>query len=230
MTPSTLKKIDDAYFEANSIKQLIESEKIILKAIEAFPDQTHLIWRLARNKFRTGKRTEDKKQKLSLFEDCLNTAKKGISINKNSAENIYYMGLCLGNISLQKGILSSLRNRETLKNEMERALTINPAIEHAGPHRFLGVYYSVLPFFLGGDSKKAINHLQSAVKLAPHFAENYFYLGKVYYDKGYDSQALNILERFLHLAKTVKNDPEMPKQINEALEIITRIKSDQNNG
>jgi tetratricopeptide (TPR) repeat protein len=227
MTHSTLKKIDETYLEANSIKQLIESEKMILKSIESSPNQPHLIWRLARNNFQIAKRTTDKKQKLSLFEDCLSTANKGISIDKNSAENIYYMGLCLGNISLQRGILSSLSNRKLLKTAMGKALKINPNVEHAGPHRFLGVYYNVLPFFLGGDSKKAVSHLESAVALAPDHAENHFFLGKVYFENGYYSKANAALKHYLKLARNTKNDPDMPKQIEEAGEFLTRIKTFQ---
>jgi len=197
--------------------------------MESFPNDTQLTWRLAKNYFRIAKRTSEEQQKLNLFEKCFNTANKGISIDKNSTENIYYMGLCLGNISLQRGILSSLKNRDILKTSMERAVEINPSVEHAGPHRFLGVYYNVLPFFLGGDSKKAIHHLESAVNLAPDHAENYFFLGKVYFENGHYSKADNALKRFLKLSKTVKNNPDLPKQIEETHDLRDRIKTYQNN-
>lgn len=228
MAPSKLNNIDAIYFEANSIKEFMESEKLILNALKSSPNQTHLIWRLARNYFRIAKRTTNKKQKLNLFEQCLETAKKGISIDKNSAENIYYMGLCLGNISLQRGILSSLGNREILKTSMERAVEINPKVEHGGPHRFLGVYYNVLPFFFGGDSEKAIHHLESAVNLAPDHAENYFFLGKVYFENERYSKASKALEKFLRLAKTIRNDSDLPKQIEEAHDLLERTKFYQN--
>jgi len=227
-TPSKLKIIDEAYYQANSIDEFSKSEALILNFLNSYPDQTDLIWRLARNQFRLAKRTSGDKQKTKLFKQCLKTAKKGVSIDENSAENIYYMGLCLGNISIQKGILSSLNHRKTLKNTMEKAIAINPNVENAGPHRFLGVYYSVLPFFLGGDSEKAIGNLETAVKLAPNFAENYFYLGKVYFGNGFYSKAKNALEQFLKLADSVKNDPEMPKQMDEAKGILNEIKTSAN--
>jgi hypothetical protein len=173
-----LKKIDLIYLGANSIKELKESESLILDSLKIFPDKTDLIWRLARNYFCIGKRTVDKDQKLYFFEKSLSTAKKGMKINNNSAENIYFMGLYLGNVSLQNGIFSSLNNRYTLKILMRRVIKIDPTVEYAGPHRFLGVYYHVPPFFLGGDSEKSIYHLESAVSLAPDFYENYFILEK----------------------------------------------------
>lgn len=222
MTP--LKKIDAVYFNANSIEGLKQSETLILGFLKTSPNRTDLLWRLARNYFSIGKITADEKQKLFIFENCLNTAKRGMHVDNNSAENIYFMGLCLGNISLQRGIFSSLSNRGTLEKSMQRALKIDPAVEHAGPHRFLGVYYHVLPFFLGGDSEKAIQHLESAVTLAPDFAENHFYLGKVYFDKGHYSKADKALRQFLLLAKSIKNDPELPKQIDEAKDMRNRIK------
>jgi len=225
MTHPPLKKIDAIYFNANSIEEFKQSEALILNSLNNFPNRTDLIWRLARNHFRIGKRTVDKKQKLSIFENCLNTAKKGIQISNNSAENIYYMGLCLGNVSLQRGIFSSLSNRGTLETSMQRVIEIDPAVENAGPHRFLGVYYHVLPFFLGGDSEKSIHHLESAVTLAPNFYENYFYLGKVYFDRGQYSKASKTLKRYLQLAKTIKNDSELPKQVDEAQDMLTQIRT-----
>jgi tetratricopeptide (TPR) repeat protein len=222
--PPLKKKIDLVYFGANSIEELEESESLILSSLKIFPDKTDLIWRLARNYFRIGKRTVDKDKKLNFFEKCLSTAKKGMRINNNSAENIYFMGLCLGNVSLQNGIFSSLNNRDTLETLMQRVIKINPAVEYAGPHRFLGVYYHVLPFFLGGDSEKSIYHLESAVSLAPDFYENYFYLGKVYFDQGHYSKGRAALKRYLQLSKTIKNDFELPEQIDEAREILDRMK------
>ncbi|MBN4079801.1 hypothetical protein JYT60_01040 [bacterium AH-315-C08] len=224
MTDPPLKKIDAIYFSANSIEGFKQSETLVLHSLKNFPNRTDLLWRLARNYFRIGKRTVDKKQKLFVFENCLNTAKKGMQIDNNSAESIYFMGLCLGNISLQRGIFSSLSNRDTLKTSMQRVIKIDPAVEHAGPHRFLGVYFHVLPFFLGGDSEKSIHHLEAAVNLAPDFYENYFYLGKVYFDRGQYSKAHKTLKKFLRLAKSIKNDSEMPKQIDEAQDMLTRIK------
>ena len=163
------------------------------------------------------------------MEQCLNTAEKGISTNQNSAENIYFWGLCLGKVSLQKGILSSFSNRDTLRKTMQKAVKIDPTIEHAGPHRFLGVFYSVLPFFLGGYSDKAIHHLKHAKTLAPEHADNFFYLGKVYFKRGFYLKANQELERFLELAKPIKNDPEMPEQIEEVRELLRKIKMYQSN-
>lgn len=223
MTHPPLIKIDAIYFNANSVEEFKQSEVLILNSLKKFPNRTDLIWRLARNHFRIGKRTADKEQKLVIFENCLNTAKRGMQIDNNSAESIYFMGLCLGNLSLQRGIFSSLSNRGTLETSMQRVIKIDPAVEHAGPHRFLGVYYHVLPFFLGGDSEKAIHHLESAVNLAPDFYENYFFLGKVYFDRGQDSKARITLEKYLQLAKTIKNDSELPKQIDEAQDMLARI-------
>jgi tetratricopeptide (TPR) repeat protein len=224
-THPPLIKIDAIYFNSNSDEEFKQSEALILNSLEKFPNRIDLIWRLARNHFRTGKRTVDKEQKLFIFENCLNTAKRGMQIDNNSAESIYFMGLCLGNLSLQRGIFSSLSNRDTLKISMQRVIKIDPRVEHAGPHRFLGVYYHVLPFFLGGDSEKSIHHLESAVNLAPDFYENYFFLGKVYFDLGKYSKANKILKRFLRLAKTIKNDSELPKQIDEAQDMLARIET-----
>ena len=103
-----LNKVDTIYFSASSIKDFKESEELIMNMMKTFPNHTELIWRLARNYFRIAKRTANEDKKMDLLMQCLKTAEKGISIHKNSAENIYFWGLCLGNISMEKGILNSL--------------------------------------------------------------------------------------------------------------------------
>ena len=55
-----------------------------------------------------------------------------MEIDNNSAESIYFMGLCLENVSLQRGIFSSLSNRDTLKTSMQLVIKIDPAVENAG--------------------------------------------------------------------------------------------------
>ena len=224
-----LNKVDNIYFNANSIKEFKESEELIVNMMKIFPNHAELIWRLARNYFRIAKRTANEDKKMDLLMQCLKIAEKGISIHKNSAENIYFWGLCLGKISVEKGILSSLNNRDTLKKTMQRAIEIDPTVEHAGPHRFLGVFYSVLPFFFGGDYEKATHHLQRAKTLAPQHADNLFYLGKVYFKRELYLKANQELKRFLELAKIVKNDPDLPKQIEEARELLGKIKFYQSN-
>ena len=50
------------------------------------------------------------------------------------------MGLNQGNISLERGIFCSLSNRGILKTSMQQVIKIDPTVEYANPHRFLGVH------------------------------------------------------------------------------------------
>lgn len=54
------------------------------------------------------------------------------------------------------------------------AAGIDPAMDHAGPERLLGLLYLRAPGIplSVGDSAKAVTHLERAVSLAPDFAEN----------------------------------------------------------
>ena len=57
------------------------------------------------------------------------------------------------------------------------------------------------------------------------FYENYFFLGKVYFDRGQYSKAHKALEKFLQLARIIKNDSELPKQIDEAQDMLARVET-----
>jgi len=217
-------QIDEIYTNADSIADLKKSESLIRGSLDKFPDDPDLIWRLARNYFRLATRTQEDEGKLRFLEQCFETAERGAKVDGQSAENIYFRGLCLGKISLEKGLLNSLFNKEPFRTTMEQLIAMDPSVENGGPHRALGVYYASLPFFLGGRNEKAIEHFKLAVKLAPQHAENYYYLGRAYYNNNDYPKAEKAFVIFIRYGAEIKNDLEMPKQIREAEEWLKEIR------
>ena len=48
---------------------------------------------------------------------------------------------------------------------MNRVLELDPGFHHAGPHLFLGAFYSGRSRMLGGNLDKARNHFEQALKI-----------------------------------------------------------------
>ncbi len=95
------------------------------------------------------------------------------SLNSNSVQAHYYLGMNIGQVADAKHNLSSLHMTKDMEREFLAALTLDKNFDYAGPDRNLGLLYRDSPGFLGiGNRGKAHTHLEAAVQLAPDFPEN----------------------------------------------------------
>ena len=101
---------------------------------------------------------------------------------------------------------ASLGIIDPFKEDMEKAVSLDPTVSHAGPHRALGKLYLELPFFLGGDLGKSSFHLQEAVRLAPDYAENHFGLAQVLIKKNNSTEARETLHELMQLTDNTLNE------------------------
>ena len=193
----TLVEIDHIYEESNSS---LEYEKIVTQ-IENFlttrPDQYEWQWRLARAHYAIA--TTLPQNNIHHFELCISYSSKAIDLQPDSAISYFYRGLCRGKQGETKGIWASLGIIGPFKEDMEKAVSLNPAVNHAGPHRALGKLYLELPFILGGDLGKSSFHLKEAVRLAPDYAENHLGLAQVLIKKNNSTEARETLNKVMQL-------------------------------
>lgn len=123
-------------------------------------------------------------------------AERAIALQPDSVEGHYYRALCMGRY-LDAELLKSFTLVTTLRDEGERAVSIDPGFEFAGPHRFLAELYAQTPEWGGpwaiGDKEKAELHYQKAVELCPGFPENHLLYAKFLVD----------MERFDRAAESI---------------------------
>ena len=122
-----------------------------------------------------------------------------------------------------KGVWASLGIIEPFQEDMKKAVELDPKVNHAGPHRALGKLYLELPFFLGGDSDKAVFHLKEAVRLAPDYAENHLGLAQILVKKNNSTQARESLHKLIQLTDNTQDEKllSLRKEGMELLENLT---------
>lgn len=86
--------------------------------------------------------------------------------------------------------------------ELEAVGAADPLLDSAGAHRVLGKLYLESPWWFMGDTEKAVEHLESARRLAPHFLKNRLILAEAYAEDGRDKEALREIEDLLKLPPT----------------------------
>jgi tetratricopeptide (TPR) repeat protein len=116
------------------------------------------------------------------------TAEEGIAAGKfvtemapTNAAGFYYLALNYGELARTKtiGALSLVKKME---HALLKAIQLDPAIDHAGPERSLGMLYRDAPGRPAsiGNKSKAEENLKNAIRLAPDYPDNYLSLLEAY--------------------------------------------------
>ena len=147
-------------------------------------------------------------QQVQYLNSCIDHSQRAILRDSRSGVGYFFKGLCLGRLGELKGIWGSLKIITPVRENMEAAAKIDPAIDHGGPHRALGRLFFKLPGVLGGDLKKSIDHLLKAVDYGPLYWENHYFLAESYFDNQQYLLARSELQKAMDIAAQTKDDPD----------------------
>lgn len=107
-------------------------------------------------------------------------------VGGESLPAMYWYAANLGKWSRAKGFATTLGNKDRVKGVMTRALELDPAFFHGGPHRYFGAFYAVAPSFAGGDLDKSREHFEKSIGLAPGYAGTKILMAETYAAKKQD--------------------------------------------
>jgi|UniRef100_A0A7C3WTD1 tetratricopeptide (TPR) repeat protein len=114
-------------------------------------------------------------------------------------EGHYWLALNLCGVAEVGGAGRALRLLPQIVEIMEKAASIDPAIDQAGPHRVLGRIFSEAPAWpiSVGDMHKSLHHLTLAVQIAPENSTNHLFLADTLMRLGKEKQAQKELDKVL---------------------------------
>jgi len=200
----TLAEIDHLHQESTSKQDYENISSQIDKVLAINPNQYKWKWRQARTQNALAKKSED--SKISHYDKCILYSTQAIELQPDSAISYFYRGLCRGKRGEMKGVWASLGIIDPFEEDMKKAVSLDPTVNHSGPHRALGKLYLELPFFLGGDLDKSVFHLKEAVRLAPDYAENHLGLAQVLIKKNNSTEARESLHKLMQLTDNTQDE------------------------
>ncbi|MDA8560816.1 tetratricopeptide repeat protein [Nitrospinae bacterium] len=212
-------EIDKKYRQAKTLKEFELIAQEVQKILTHEPNQVEWQWRLARSHYSIAKRNKDTHQ----FDLCIEHSSRALEINPDSAISYFFRALCRGKQGEIKGIWSSLGIIESFEEDMKKALELDPNIQNGGPNRALGKLYLELPFFLGGSTSQAINHLKESVRLGPDHAENHLGLAEAYYSINNFTAARKSLSTLQRLTHNVVDDEDLLKLRTKGQELLNKM-------
>ncbi|MBT19742.1 hypothetical protein CMK17_07090 [Candidatus Poribacteria bacterium] len=210
-TAEALIKKGDQYHGAGKLQASLET---FLKANEISPENSEIIWRVARAYSNLGdeEKSQDNKEKArGLYQKAEKYARNGVKINPNHSFCHTYIGVAVGNIALTESSKKKVQLSVVVKNEVMKAIELddkNDTAHHllARWHRgvanlswiergFAKIFYGGLP---SASHEEAIEHFKEAVKILPTYINHRLELARTYQEiKKWElaMDELNIIEK-----------------------------------
>ncbi|MCL6620722.1 MAG: TRAP transporter TatT component family protein [Syntrophobacterales bacterium] len=183
-----------------------------LRLSAAGPDRPQVLARLARTAFLLAEHLPPPARDVYL-EKGRHYAELLLTEQPERVEGYYWSSLNLCGTAKTCGAGRALRMLPEIEARLQRAATLNPAYDQAGPHRVLGRLYSEAPPWpiSVGDLSKSLDHLRQAVRLAPKTSTNQLFLAETCLKLGRKAEALQALTQVL----SATDHPVWPQGLTE---------------
>lgn len=167
--------------------------------------------------------TSEKADKLVNFEEGVDWGKKGLAVDDNCLEANFWLAVNYGLYGQEKGIMQSLSLINPIKELGEKCVKLDEGYFYGGPWRILGRLYDKAPGFpfSVGNSEKAVECLEKAVRLGPKFYLNHLFLADAYVSNRNKAKAKEHLEWIVEAPLNKNHEKEdeiLKKEAKTALE------------
>lgn len=146
---------------------------------------------LSRLEFMQAQLERDKQRRLQLFEHCIASADRALTLNSKDVRGLFWKAVAMGKMAEDSGVLNALKMLRPMEELLLKVVAIDEKYENAGAHRALGRIYHKLPGFpiSFGSSQKALRHLQRAHELFPRDVITRAFYAEVLFDTGRTDEA-----------------------------------------
>ncbi len=219
---SLLEQADLLYASREVIEYSEKSIELYEKVLEINPGNYETCWKIARACKWLGDKYP-KEERIKVLEKGERFAKKAIEINPEGTEGHFWLGVSLGRIGEERGILNSLFLVGPIKDEMEKVLKLDS--EHDGAYYVLSALYRKAPGWplSCGDINKSKEHVLLAIKYKPDRILNHIGLAEVYMNMGKHRKAKEELLIALELPFEEDRIPEGKDDKEKAKELLEKV-------
>jgi tetratricopeptide (TPR) repeat protein len=138
----------------------------------------------------------DETKRREAYEAGARAAKRALELDDRNADAHFFHAVNIGSAERLKGITNAAMVVKELKYCAQRAIDLNPI--HAQALQFMGGLLIDLPWFLGGDEKKAQEYLERAVAADGNYTNARILLAKLYLKQNRIDDAKRQLEAAIH--------------------------------
>ncbi len=169
------------------------------RALALKPDSGDVYWRLSRAMYGVYRAELDPRKKVELMMQGIEYAEKAVELDPNNVESHLFLGLNYGQYTLQVGLWRAWYYIFPVKREMEIILKMDPENPYA--HVILGTWYFTVPWWLGGDDEKGIEHAYQATQYQPDYTSHFLHLSMQLLELGRKKEASQVLQQMFQIEK-----------------------------
>lgn len=173
---------------------LLKAREILLELSKSDNPPKETYTQLSQVLYWLGEYSENDKDKEKYHAEGVEHGKKSVTKDDSVDAHLWYAAN-MGSHGVVRGIMSSLFYLGDIEKHGQKALDMNPEYYDGGPLRLMGRFYHQCPGWpIGkGDLNKAIQLLEKAVAVGPHFWMNHYYLGDAYLARRKKDKAKKVL-------------------------------------
>ena len=156
-------------------------------------------WKIARCYWMLGTREREKRKRLEYFALGVRFGERAVNGNADSSQSHLWYGMSLGSAALERGVMNALYQKDRIRSELQKALSLNPKEVNA----LLGLagWYYHVPQIFGGDRSESFRILKKALSLDPNFTATYLLKARLLIESGQTGDARRALLRLLKVER-----------------------------
>ena len=205
---SAIYRADSYYQNRQDLNNLRKAIDILEEHVASDSRDYEAWWRIAKYDCVLARRLP-KSQKKPVVEQGVTAGQKAEILQPARPEGHFWTGVDEGLLAEIRGLFGGLELVDSIHNEMETVLKIDPNYLQDGAERVLGRLYYRIPFFKGGNDQRSIQYLESCLRRYPANSLTMLYLADSYRAVGRVEDARRMLQGILHLSPTHDDGPEL---------------------
>ena len=220
-------KSDALNFEGSYQLELLE----LNNAIQEYPNNTELLWRISRAHFEIADQVENIEIHKKHFYSGFKIADKALKINPNSAKVNHWYAVLIGKIGLLEGTEQKIKNSYEVEKYALKAIELDP--DYDGTYHVMGRWnyelanlswierkvaewvYETPP---QGGYEEASIFFQKAINVKNDEIRHYYWLAKTYLEMDNNSKAKEIFKEILNIKPFDASDINMQTESKEYIE------------
>jgi len=180
-------------------------------------------WRLAKFNYYLGAHTPNSTEQDKSFHDGIEAGKLAVKLQDGKPDGHFWLGANYGG-KAKTSMLAGLTEFDDIKHEMETVLKLDEGYQMGSAYMALGQLYLEAPGFLGGDTQKAIQYLETGLHFGPTNALLRAHLAEAYAKANRNDDARKQIEALLAMKPAPGYEPEHNEAVAAAKKLQERIK------
>jgi hypothetical protein len=187
---------DDLYARRDDLASARQAEAVWQQRLAGNARDFDAAWKLARTRYWLGGHAPPAERK-ALLEAGIAAGRAAARAQPDRPEGYFWTAANMGALAESFGLRQGLKYRGDIKDQLLRALAIDPAYQEGSADRALGRWYFKVPAIFGGSKKKSEEHLRRSLTYNAQSTISRFFLAETLLGMDRRAEAMQELQKVM---------------------------------